>query len=137
MTIAIRTPRVWDDEVFKRIVQQATESFRNAIVLPSEYNIEWLTHPGGALEIIAHESLPQAVYTNTSTKKHGLDIKYPHVCFKCKKDLYWVELFYANARSSFRGWDFKTYKKLKRLWRSKVVEFYCCKCYPSFPDFSP
>lgn len=71
-------------------------------------------------------------------KKHILDIHYPHKCHRCKKPLYWEELYHANAftfiyRDYQPGtglkWDFKAYKRLKKLWRSKVVQFYCCDCY--------
>ncbi len=87
------------------------------------------------------ESLPQATYTSYKPK-HILDIHYPHKCHKCKTPLYWVELYHANvnhivynrARDMSLQWDFKKYKELKELWRSKVVQFYCCECYRRFGE---
>ncbi len=71
--------------------------------------------------------------------KH-LDIKYPHVCFKCKDKLTFKELFDANRNiygdNSYPplsdqtiNFDMPNYRKLKKLWRSQVVEFYCCECF--------
>ncbi len=74
--------------------------------------------------------------------KH-LDIKYPHVCFKYKEKLTFKELFNANRRKEnykkdftfpngdlrYLDFDMPLYRKLKALWRSQVVEFYCCKCF--------
>ncbi len=57
-----------------------------------------------------------------------LDIKYPHVCFKCKKKLKFKELFNANRKNCY-SFDMPLYRKLKKLWRSQVVEFYCCECF--------
>ncbi len=66
----------------------------------------------------------------THKTKHILDIKYPHVCFKCKKSLCWKELYAANCDGIV--FNMPVYKRLKKLWRSKVIEFYCCECYADF-----
>ena len=64
-------------------------------------------------------------------KPHILDKKYPHVCFKCKKSLKFGELFMANRKDHYfnHRFDIPLYRKLKKLWRSQVIEFYCCECY--------
>ena len=68
-------------------------------------------------------------------EKHILDIKYPHICFKCKKELSWVELFNANMNDFWSFNAYKGYKILKKLWRSRDIEFYCCSCYMIFSSF--
>ncbi|KKN56965.1 hypothetical protein LCGC14_0566870 [marine sediment metagenome] len=96
------------------------------IVLPQEYGISF--------EPIPLISRRQA-YGYYS--KH-LDIKYPHVCFKCKTNLTFKELFDANRKNGlecinyFRDFDMPLYRKLKRLWKSEYVQFYCCECLPEF-----
>lgn len=50
-----------------------------------------------------------------------LDRKFPHACFKCGKDLYFLELSLANYTIKL--------SHLKQLWKSKDIEFYCCICY--------
>ncbi|KKM15856.1 hypothetical protein LCGC14_1691830 [marine sediment metagenome] len=74
-------------------------------------------------------------------KPHPLDVKYPHICFNCKRGLKFEELFHANKREINQGliaghhysdllkFDMPLYRSLKKLWRSQVVEFYCCKCF--------
>ncbi len=60
-------------------------------------------------------------------KKHILDRKYPHVCFECQTPLKFQELLDANSCTAFL--DVDMYKRMKKLWRSRVIEFYCCLCY--------
>ena len=66
-------------------------------------------------------------------EKHLLDINYPHVCFRCKKPIYWRELFLANRERTKGGrmleFNMPLYRKLKKLWKSQIVEFYCCECF--------
>lgn len=118
----------------------------HALVLPADFHVGWFwnqenqEYDNNFVTITSTESLPQATYTSYKPK-HILDLHYPHKCHRCKKPLYWEELYDANAgrvimicdRDHFARigpkWDFKTYKRLKKLWRSKVIQFYCCDCY--------
>lgn len=59
-------------------------------------------------------------------EKHRLDVKHPHKCFGCKKDLGWVELFNRNSISFF---DVFNYRRLKKLWKAPIVNFFCCICF--------
>lgn len=66
-----------------------------------------------------------------------LDVKYPHVCFKCKTPIIFEELFNANRRNhEFRKlqFDMPLYRSLKKLWKSKYVEFFCCTCHRKKKD---
>lgn len=83
----------------------------------------------------------------TEIKQHPMDRHYPHICFKCKHDLIWRELVTRNIHWEFKrylitfkndikivslkNWidNIKQYRHLKQLWRSSVVQFYCCDCY--------
>ena len=58
----------------------------------------------------------------TKIKKTELDFKYPHRCFECGKELRWLEVTEATS-NGFR------IEYLKKLWKSKYVQFYCCKCF--------
>lgn len=49
-----------------------------------------------------------------------LDKKYPHQCYGCKKELEFRELILNNNEINI--------DHLKKLWMSKCVKFYCCKC---------
>lgn len=115
----------------------STPGCRSNWVWRQEYESSFIT-------VTAAENLPQAVYTNPGNK-HILDIHYPHKCHKCKTPLYWVELYNANATQTFTRynleyigrkhiWDFETYKRLKKLWRSEVIQFFCCDCYRRFGE---
>ena len=74
-----------------------------------------------------------------SSPLHPLDTKYPHECYYCGRELYFKELLDRNAKITQKGirgirglkvsYDYAKYKHLKKLWRSKVVQFYCCRCY--------
>lgn len=76
--------------------------------------------------------------------EHPLDIKYPHKCYNCGDLILWKELLIENGvfRGSYKyiytgkGYLdlFKKYKHLKKLWKSKVIQFYCCDCYYSVED---
>ena len=70
-------------------------------------------------------------------KKHPLDVKYPHVCFKCKTPIIFGELFNANRRNYEYGklqFDIPLYRRLKKLWKSHFVEFFCCTCHRKKQD---
>ena len=89
--------------------------------------VRWMNSPrtnNDALDAMIHA-------VGVLEKRHILDIKYPHVCFKCKKTLYWSELY---GRNRLYELDYKSYKKLKLLWRSQIIEFYCCTCYERRKD---
>lgn len=92
------------------------QGLTRAIVLPRDCHLEWIT--------------PYKI-----VKPHPLDVKYPHVCFKCKKPLEWTELLNVNRTIEFDQYgnivtfDMTIYKRLKKLWRSQVIEFYCCECF--------
>ena len=61
-----------------------------------------------------------------------LEIKYPHTCFICNQELIFKELFDANEplkATAFYGFDMPLYMRLKKLWKSKDVEFLCCDCF--------
>ncbi len=75
---------------------------------------------------------------------HILDKKYPHSCYNpdCKKSLYFEELYNTNMRIvkdtdtigygnfvRYMDFDMPLYRRLKKLWRSPIIEFYCCDCY--------
>lgn len=62
-------------------------------------------------------------YFQFKAEKHPMDEKYPHICFKCKK-----ELEYLHAKIKALNKDF-TEEQFKKLWKSNVIEFYCCTCY--------
>ena len=70
---------------------------------------------------------------NISPKQHPLDIKYPHKCFGCGTPLSWYELLTANLphlfRAIFTKKNYEKYKRLKKLWRSNFIQFYCCDCF--------
>jgi len=64
-------------------------------------------------------------------KPHKMDVKYPHKCFGCKKDLKWAELLQANS-VPLTGDDSGNIRKrvdFKNMWKSEVIEFYCCSCF--------
>ncbi len=64
---------------------------------------------------------------------HILDRRYPHVCFECKKLLKFEELFLANMGTGgpvmYANFDMPLYRRLKKLWRSRDVQFFCCNCF--------
>lgn len=82
---------------------------------------------------------PLSWWDSTSLILDLLSIKYPHRCFnqECKVELSFQELLDRNASvwlkhldcNVIRFYDYKKYKELKRLWKSKYVQFYCCRCY--------
>lgn len=98
----------WDTEEHFRIDM---ESGGRALVLPRGCDVHWI---GGV-----------------RSKPHILDNKYPHVCFECKRELKWVELYTANCEDI--RFNMYAYRKLKKLWKSQVVEFYCCNCFQHRP----
>lgn len=77
-------------------------------------------------------------------KPHILDTKYPHVCFKCKRELKFRELydannvnemiFYTPYMKELLGYNVPLYRKLKKWWKSRVIEFYCCQCFREKDD---
>lgn len=116
--MVISTPRLNSDalDAFLHVMQSTNRE--RAIVVPYNINIGY-----------------QPIWNRK--KEHILDINYPHVCHRCGKRLFWMELYRANSIFTPVG-DFKTYKRLKKLWKSKIVEFYCCFCYKSVdPIFFP
>ena len=107
-------------EVSNTIVITSTESdWKNsgidwdengrAIVLPTCVISEWV----------------KPKYMNHS---NHLNTKYPHVCFKCKRELRFIELYGINREYS-EAFNIPLYKRLKKLWKSPYVEFYCCVCF--------
>lgn len=71
-------------------------------------------------EAVAEDNLDMPHY-QINIEKHKLDKKYPHKCYKCKKDLHFTELCAANM-----GYD---EKQLKEWWKLEGIEFFCCTCY--------
>lgn len=51
------------------------------------------------------------------------DKKYPHICFECKQ-----KLQYKHALGKAKDQGF-TEEQHKKMWKSAVVEYYCCTCY--------
>ena len=56
-----------------------------------------------------------------SVKKHELDITHSRECYKCKKELRFIEVIEANRQIPM--------KQLKKLWKHPAIQFYCCQCY--------
>lgn len=99
------------------------------------------------------------IWNGTMTiPKSKIDEKYPHTCHRCKKELRFKELtnahsnvdleieFFDNVLKRYglhgdmiEGSKLEKYfiskgrseykKYMKQLWKSSVVEFYCCSCY--------
>ena len=65
----------------------------------------------------------EPIGTLIKLKKTELDFKYPHTCFECGRELRWKEIYIASG-----NWHLEI-KYLKKLWKNKYVQFYCCKCY--------
>ncbi len=89
----------------------------NAILIPSSYTVAW-------------------VKTHIRAYSNHLDTKYPHECFNsnCHRPLIFRELFAANngiydLNVGYKAFNMPLYRKLKRLWKSQIVEFYCCNCF--------
>ena len=93
------------DEEIREVIEQG----RHAFVLPRDDTLEWIGPP---------------------RPKHSnhLDIKYPHICFKCKRKLKFIELYGINREYS-EAFNMPLYKRLKKLWKSEFVKFYCCTCF--------
>ncbi len=97
------------------------------------------TTENDVLDSILHPIPYSITEVRNKIKPHPLDRRYPHFCFECKKPLKFEELFDANItyynspnaiwRRSKLNFDMPLYRKLKKLWRSQVIEFYCCNCY--------
>lgn len=51
------------------------------------------------------------------------DTKYPHICFQCKRPLQYE---HALGKAFDQGFTVEQHKK---MWKSAVVEYYCCNCY--------
>ena len=73
---------------------------------------------------------------NPVCKRDPLDVKYPHECYdsNCNYKLTFKELLGRNASIKIDGcvlnfYNYKDYKHLKKLWKSKYVQFLCCQCY--------
>ena len=56
-------------------------------------------------------------------KKHKLDEKYPHECYKCHKKLKYLEAWTEIKKTRM------TEEKFQHLWELEQIEFYCCSCY--------
>lgn len=56
-------------------------------------------------------------------KKHQLDEDYPHICYKCKKKLKYLEAWKEVKETKM------TEEKFQHLWELEQIEFYCCSCY--------
>ena len=79
-----------------------------------------------------------AIVTEIKKEKHELDKKYPHVCFGCKSELSWEELLDRNislwrkevpiGNTKLKTINIDT-RYLEKLWKSCIVEFYCCGCF--------
>ncbi len=94
----------------------------------TDYNVEIETHPQGNGEVsilyrekIAVDIIEIRYHEVSGISKIFLDTKYPHVCFSCKKELKFKELWNRNVSMGV--------KRLKKLWKSQVIEFYCCECF--------
>lgn len=59
----------------------------------------------------------------TSPKKHQLDEDYPHICYKCKKKIKYLEAWTEVKKTKM------TEEKFQHLWELDQIEFYCCSCY--------
>ena len=57
------------------------------------------------------------------SKENKHDKEFPHHCFKCKTKLQFTHALNQAVRQGFRK------KHFKRLWKDKIIQFYCCKCY--------
>ncbi|KKM14449.1 hypothetical protein LCGC14_1705990 [marine sediment metagenome] len=64
------------------------------------------------------------IFNYNMPKPDKMDVKYPHVCYGCHNKLKFSHLCSRNLKS-----DHSNEKHLKKLWKSAVVEFYCCECY--------
>lgn len=51
------------------------------------------------------------------------DKDFPHQCFKCKQQLQYK---HALGKAKQQGY---TEKQHKKMWKSAIVEYYCCMCY--------
>lgn len=51
------------------------------------------------------------------------DKKYPHLCWKCKQPL---QYNHALGKAKEKGF---TEEQHKKMWKSAIVEYYCCNCY--------
>lgn len=51
------------------------------------------------------------------------DKKYPHKCFQCKQILQYK---HALGKAQEQGF---TEEQHKKMWKSAIVEYYCCNCY--------
>ena len=73
-----------------------------------------------------------AIVTEICKEKHELDKKYPHVCFWCKDKLIFKEMYKVNKERIYEihtKYGISLAKYLKKLWKCRIVEFYCCNCY--------
>ena len=75
-----------------------------------------------AITINDINALPITGYIN-STGLHKLDEDYPHICYKCKKKLKYLEAWHEVKKTKM------TEEKFQHLWELEQIEFYCCSCY--------
>lgn len=104
----------------------------NHLVIPLEENRIIIEHNNG----IGTDIFIGADVIRTR-EKHYLDVRYPHICFKCKTPVIFRELFNANRRNYEYGklqFDMPLYRRLKKMWKSRFVEFFCCTCHRKKQD---
>ena len=106
--VRIYSRQVFGTEAAERM-REALATPNSVLVLSTEDSFEWVDRGGRP-------------YSN------HLDIKYPHICFKCKRKLKFIELYGINREYS-EAFNMPLYKRLKKLWKSPYVEFYCCVCF--------
>lgn len=70
---------------------------------------------------IPREQLLQIPIPEVDIPKY--DKKYPHICFKCKQKLQYK---HALGKAKDKGY---TEEQHKKMWKSAIVEYYCCRCY--------
>lgn len=110
--------------MIKRVLDGHSFEFAGHEITREQFDVIQRGDPSGRLS----ESPWQVRNYSIKPKVHHLDKKFPHVCFKCKKELKFEELFVANS-SFINHFDMPLYRKLKNWWKSRFIEFYCCECY--------
>ncbi len=79
------------------------------------------------------------VYAQPRGSSTPMDKNYPHECaspdHKGHPQIWWKELVDQNWHicegidNNYKYTGIEGYIQLKKLWRSKVIQFYCCRCY--------
>jgi len=64
-----------------------------------------------------------------AVQKSEMDKKYPHKCFKCGRELKWLELLNTTQISNIDKSEEEYGEWLRLLWCSNIIEFYCCNCF--------